>query len=316
MSKLKGRGLFVFSDPGGAKPLLALINQLSGILEDHRVVSDREYSFFNEFGIVVSRPDMISDFDEFKPEFVFTGTSYTSDIELVYIKEAADRKIPCYSFVDHWSEILQRFKKDDVFCMPDKILVIDQAAKELALNEGIESERLEIFGNPYHLFLKNWEPIIDRKSFFGSYNIDPNDFVITFAPDPLSNAGGALRFGTDEKEIASIFIKALENISTDKKITVIVKLHPNQNYDYLVSAFDDTSIPSVCLKEVDTRYLLYFSDIVVGIFSNILAEASIFGKKIIRILINCLIDPLEVQNIGQVCTTKEQLEKNLHNNLQ
>ena len=45
------RGLFIFSDPGGAKPLLAFIENHK--LKDYKVISDRVYDFFLDFGINV-----------------------------------------------------------------------------------------------------------------------------------------------------------------------------------------------------------------------------------------------------------------------
>ena len=50
---LSGRVLFVFSDPGGAKPCLALIKEYPGL--DFKVYSDRYYSFYKDFGIEVNK---------------------------------------------------------------------------------------------------------------------------------------------------------------------------------------------------------------------------------------------------------------------
>jgi hypothetical protein len=99
--ELKGRGLFVFSDPGGAKPLLALL-KLRPELKNYLVVSDRNYDFFSDFNIPVasytseSANEVIK---EFNPDFIFTGTSYTSKIELNFVLAAKRFNIPSYSFL-------------------------------------------------------------------------------------------------------------------------------------------------------------------------------------------------------------------------
>ena len=84
LPKLVGRGLFVFSDPGGAKPILSYAT-LNDSLSDVLIISDRKYSFFNDFQISVNfyNNDSIAEIiDKFKPSFIFTGTSYTSKIEI------------------------------------------------------------------------------------------------------------------------------------------------------------------------------------------------------------------------------------------
>ena len=86
------RGLFVFSDPGGAKPLLGLITLIKKNLKDFRIVSDRTYSFFKEFNLEVNKPNINDDIDNFNPDFIFTGTSYTSKIELEYLKKSKKKK--------------------------------------------------------------------------------------------------------------------------------------------------------------------------------------------------------------------------------
>ena len=56
MNELKGKGLFVFSDPAGAKAVLALVYLLKrdNIITDFKVISDRKYSFFEDFEIEVN----------------------------------------------------------------------------------------------------------------------------------------------------------------------------------------------------------------------------------------------------------------------
>jgi hypothetical protein len=92
--ELKGRALFVFSDPGGAKPILTLVDENIGTLTAVKVVSNRTYPFYNDFLTNVDTPDLISNIYDFKPDFIFTGTSYTSDIEIKYIKAAKENGIP------------------------------------------------------------------------------------------------------------------------------------------------------------------------------------------------------------------------------
>ena len=151
--KLRGRGLFVFSDPGGAKPILAFVKLLQEQLKDYKIISDRKYSFFYEFELNIGNPDLDLDFNNFKPDFLFTGTSYTSNLEINYIKKAKSENIISYSFVDHYTDISKRFINEGVPTIPNKILVIDESARKIALDEGIPNSCIDILANPYHQYL-------------------------------------------------------------------------------------------------------------------------------------------------------------------
>jgi len=313
--KLVGRGLFVFSDPGGAKPILTLADEYSETLTAIIAVSDRVYPFFKDFSTKIDIPDLTSNIYDFKPDFVFTGTSYTSDFEIRYIKEAKKIGIPVYSFVDHWTNILKRFTNEKEIILPDIIFVLDDRAKEIAIQEGIVKEILQVLPNPYHTFLRKWTPNCTKEYFLKENKIQSTDLLITFAPDPLSNAGGIEKFGTDEIIIAKKFIKAILKVKSQKNITVIFKPHPNQNIEYVLPLFKHFGLNVICLIDVDTRLLLFYSDIIVGIFSNILIEAQILGKDVIRFLEKSNMDPLEQLNIGKICKSDYQFINSLQKSI-
>ena len=106
---LKGKIIFVFSDPGGAKPLLSLAEENWN--NELLVISDRDYPFYKDFRSVVKiiDQDIDSVINFFQPTLIFTGTSYTSDIEKKFIISSIERNIKCLSFVDHWTNVVQRF---------------------------------------------------------------------------------------------------------------------------------------------------------------------------------------------------------------
>ena len=94
INNLKGKGIFVFSDPGGAKPVLAFI-ELNN-LKNYKAISDRNYKFYDEFQINVEicpKYEVNEIIDTYKPNYIFTGTSYTSSIELEFLYEAKKQKI-------------------------------------------------------------------------------------------------------------------------------------------------------------------------------------------------------------------------------
>ena len=124
LQKLRGKGLFVFSDPGGAKPVLALVESIIPQLLAYKIISDRVYSFYKDFSVEVDVPgetpyDLLR---SFKPDFVFTGTSYMSKIELDFIKVANALSIITFAFIDHWTFMRERFDNKGEMIFPDTII--------------------------------------------------------------------------------------------------------------------------------------------------------------------------------------------------
>ena len=149
------RRLIVFSDPGGAKPCLALANKW---LQKHDIMvcSDREFSFFECFRLTVRKcltdqADTV--IEEFAPDSIYTGTSYSSDLELAFLAKGRERGIPTSAFVDHYTQFRSRFVLGDDLILPDEINVLDERAYKLAVEAGLPQDRIHITGNPYHDYL-------------------------------------------------------------------------------------------------------------------------------------------------------------------
>lgn len=306
---LNGRGLFVFSDPGGAKPLLAAIKLNCG-LKEFIVVSDRVYDFFTDFGIPVcaftagSEENVIK---EFLPDFIFTGTSYTSTIELRFIKAAKKQKIFTYSFVDHYTNFLGRFQYNNELVYPDKICVTDIKAHSIAISHFHKSS-VFITGNFYHEYLKGWKASETREDFFSNNNISIEKKIILFAPDPLTNIGGKKVFGLDETTVWNDLKEAIELIQ-NLNYTIIIKLHPNQKSDIfnvLIEKYSNKNI--IFANQMHTNTLILYADLVIGMFSNILIESQILETPVIRYLCGLIkADPFSDQQVGIVVYSKEML---------
>ena len=162
--ELIGKILFVFSDPGGAKPLLALAEKYPESI----VVSDRDFFFYKDFHVNVRIADSNYEkiINQYKPSLVVTGTSYRSEIEKKFHLLCAQKNIPCYGFVDHWTSMRVRFEQSDgSLLIPDKVFVLDGRARELAIAAGIPFDKIFISGNPYHTWLENWKPTISKQAF-------------------------------------------------------------------------------------------------------------------------------------------------------
>lgn len=316
LSFLKGRGLFIFSDPGGAKPILALI-YLNNI-KNYKLVSDRDYDFFLEFNVTVESYKLGQEgfiIDEFKPDYIFTATSYTSKIELKFISEGNKLKLKTYSFIDHYTKFSDRFYFNSQYVFPNKIFVTDQRALYLAKKAGLDkNSQIQISGNFYHEYLIKWKPRISKNNFFSNIGIDNNKTTLLFAPDPLSNIDGKNIFSFDETDIWEDISKALDLIEV-ANFNFLLKLHPNQNVSYLSKSMIEFPVSnSVIINSKDLNLLIYHSDFIIGMFSSLLVEANVFEKKILRHIPNInATDPLEHLNIGEKSNSIDELARNIKN---
>lgn len=306
--ELKGKGLFVFSDPGGAKPMLALV-KLSSEIKDFYFVSDRVYDFYSDFNFIIhSCPEGGEKklIQQYKPDYIFTGTSYTSKIELRFIKAAKELRINTFAFVDHYTSFMERFLLDEIKVFPDIVYVIDNYAYELAINSQADAT-ISISPNYYLEYLKNWETSLTKRDFLTKYNLPLDHKIIVFAPDPLSNINGKSVYGFDETTVCRDLFEALALINSTK-YTLVVKMHPNQNAERLKSVIDAFNNQHVFFAtDMHTNTLLYFADMIIGMFSNILLEGSLLGPPVIRYL-NGLKkeDPFSKIGLGKVVYSKKQ----------
>ena len=311
------RRLIVFSDPGGAKPCLSLAKKWQDS-DELLVCSDRQYAFFETFGIPVRQcrgEDAHAIFQEFQPDSLYSGTSYTSRIELDFLREAAMRGIPSASFVDHYTGFDVRFGTAEARILPDKIHVLDEKAAALAREAGLPESRIRITGNPYHEFLGSWRSRLTKEQVFQKLEIPLSDAkIILFAPDPLSNAGGAEKFGTDEVAILKLFLESLGEAGRSTQL--LIKAHPNQSMEYLKTGLKNVPknvevhlVPAE--KEALLNDLIQQTDLVVGMFSSILLEAELLGKKSLGILVGFKKGIIFQQTATSPITDKEKLFKQI-----
>ena len=178
-SKLKGRGLFVFSDPAGANSVLALIDEL--ILDGQRagrdfiIYTDSKGVYPEEYSQVVNildfnRSDYLEIFDKHRPDYIFSGTSNTDFEHQVRIL-ARGQNIFTYAFIDHWTSYKQRFTFEGVTTYPDRIWVINELARVEAAEAGLPEDSLVVTSNPYYEKIRKFLPAMDRASFFIRHGI-------------------------------------------------------------------------------------------------------------------------------------------------
>jgi len=274
MEFVNERIFFAFSDPGGAKPILALASML---LKNNEIFicSNRNYDFYEEFQLnvkVIEASLLTEVMETFNPSVIINGTSYTTDFETTVISIGNKKGIDTNSFVDNWSNFLVRFTQFNDLILPRKVWVLDEAALANALKEGIDKQRISVLGfNPYWKYLEKWKPTFSKQKIYEQYNLDFDKEYVYFVPDPLTNVGGIEKYGFDE------YTSTNELISFYRDFNFIFKLHPNQNKN-IMETFHVQKITFIN-DNVFHNHLIYFSHEVVSFFSNVLVEAKILGAN-------------------------------------
>jgi len=315
INNIKGKGLFVFSDPGGAKPVLSFIYNQK--IKNCKIISDRKYNFFNDFNLIVEKHDIKLNneiFKIYKPDYVFTGTSYTSKIELIFISQAKKLNIKTYTFIDHYSRYTDRFNFNGEYVFPDVIFLTDNKAKKIAYKAGLNfHSKIFISGNFFHKYLKEWRPQISKKSLLSDFKIKGDQNIILFAPDPLSNINGKKTLLFDETDVWIDLSKAFNKLSFESEPLLIIKFHPNQNINYLKKIVKKFPVKKyLFIDSINTNALIFHSNIVIGIYSNLLIEAKNLKKNILRHIPNPNIeDYLDHLKTGKISNSVNELANNL-----
>ena len=87
-------------------------------------------------------------------------------------------------------------------------------------------------------------------------------------------------------------------------------MHPNQNKQFLLSQISKHDMQVILGNGSDTNTLLYYSDVVFGMFSNILIESLVMNKRVIRYMVGLKKeDPFAERGVGEVAYSNQELKK-------
>ncbi len=299
------RGIFVFSDPAAENSILAIIdmliasNKIAGI--DFLVYTNSKRDSYLNYRKIINTIDFQQDLihtilNDFKPEYIFTGTS-TENHEHLWRKNAIKKNIKVISFIDHWTSYNKRFIQKNEIIYGNHVLVVNEVAKKEAVKKGISKKLISVYGNPYYEKVKSFVPDISKVNFFKSLNLDLEKKLIIFISDDIKRnfkkiRSGECVLGYDEYIILEKLLNNLKKLHKTNKVNfndyqLLIKLHPKSNTDkfnYLLDKIQFTKINVV--KYCEPLTLNYFSDYVIGMFSNMIIESFLMKKKLLRIQLN------------------------------
>lgn len=279
---IKGNVLFVFSDPAGAKALLSCAWLQKNLKQSFFFISNRNYEFYKDFEFQImdfASKSVMDWLDEIKPVKLIAGTSLPVNLEAEFTSACKKRMIHTISFVDHWTNFYKRFFFQNRLVLPDKLFVIDEIAYNNAVRDNIPTNILAIESNPYKLFLELWKPKVSRIELLINLGMNPDDHYILFAPEPLMKFGLQEKYGFSEKEGLENIIRLFQLSGIQKKIKLVIKPHPNHDSGIFSRYVNDWIILTI---NTNINELIFFSEAVIGFFSNSLIEGSWMKKEVIR----------------------------------
>lgn len=302
---MKKKILIASRDPGGTNAVLPLIGFFQ---KEYSVIvlgKDVAIEIYNKENIEVNEQIYSDEFDYLKeiiekylPAVIITGTSSDDFFEKRLWGIARIKNIPSIAVLDHWVNYGIRFSKYTLSqyseynrelshdYIPDKILVMDDYAKNKLIEEGVDEEKLVVTGQPHFKWLSD-KSVKCRKNI--SKQKDSLD--ILYVSEPYEKIYGGREnsinaLGYSEKTIFQELLKTLNRLEGgcfEKKVRLFIKQHPKENDGAYDEYLKECHFPVYYEKRKDLLEFLPDMDIVCGMTSMMLIEAYICGKNVISL---------------------------------
>lgn len=313
ISKCNSIILCVAQDAGGAKGLIPIIQEFKkkdinlhvfatkyavGIFENENIQFENFTSNKEQTNKYIQKA-----IASLSPDIIISGTCFGDGLEKRILYLARQLNIPIIAFVDHWSNYSERFTLETPLdILPNQIWVIDAYAKEEMIKAGAPADSIVITGHPYLERLKENPNIlnINLDKIKQRMNILDDSMVITFISESHSKDGACEILGYDEYNVLDNVAKVLSELSINRRIFLIDRLHPKeelsdkQKHQELL---DKYNIPYYIDQSLSPYDSILVSDLVIGMSSMLLIESFFLGKKGVSIQ---PIDPKDDKFIGNM----------------
>jgi hypothetical protein len=346
---MKGRKILICTrDPGGTnavmpliKPLRALGNEVSVYGKDAALAIYRrlniDCSDIRDAMPAVTQEDVSNFIRKARPDLVLTATS-SEDFTERYLWKAAERSgIASFAVLDQWTNYQLRLIPDvkegitertasTELILPTFLFVMDDFARNEMAALGIDRERLVPAGQPFFDFIRKCGVMITASEIDRlrqEITDDQGGLVFVFASQPIAsihrqNGMAEDYWGYTEKTVLNSVILCLGRLSEESKakVTLVIRLHPKDQQDDYKDLLEicSSSIRLVFDRDTDSSLLLKAADLIIGMFSMVLLEGAILGKRFISVQIGLKREnPLIFDRRGLMHSilTEEELEETL-----
>lgn len=218
--------------------------------------------------------------DEF--DIFISGASPSSEIDYNIWKFARKMSKKSICILDAIKDYEDRFKKNNRYFFSDFICVMNKDDKGILSGLDTGKSKVVVTGSPYLSNIHKFCIAEDEKNAIRKNMLVEGKRVITFCTEYMVKMNEKERYGYDEMDILRDIVQYIEGRGKDK-FKLFIKLHPNDSasfYEDFVSGIDRKVDCELIANDPGYR-ILQISDIVVGMTSIILAEASILGLNIV-----------------------------------
>lgn len=212
---------------------------------------------------------------EIGPDLIITGTSRTSEMERNLWRIGSGRGVPTVAAIDSWVNFHLRFiDASGAEIFPDAICVIDEWCRRRIETDGwCRAARIHVVGHPYlQERLSRMTAVRDGRTSAGTPRV-------TFFSEPIREVMG---LAYDQFRIAGEMVSALSGIGP---IRFTVKPHPTEKaetWGQWRERLDKAEHVEIEVAgEDDAEALLAEADVVAGIHSIALIEASFLGIPVV-----------------------------------
>ena len=265
-----------------------------------------------------------------KPDLMITGTSADDFCEKYLWKTAEELGLTSFAILDQWinygvrfsefscSQAEESLKFRKYLYLPRKICVMDELARQEALDEGLPADRLVVTGQP-HLQALAARQSADKEqsaSVRSAYGVDARACLVVFASEPIAEGWGGRTpyFGYTELSVLAHLVSALDVIaaSMQQSIVLVVRPHPREDVAKFkkVGLLVSDKIKVVISSEHSSDDLIQASDIVCGMSSMFLLESVVWRRPTVSIQIGLKgksLFVLDRSNILKSALDQEQL---------
>lgn len=289
------RILALAGDPGGASALAGVIEllrqerQVEVVALAYRQAASLWRSRGLAFDVVpedVSRQQSKELLDASRATLLLLGTSVNGiDLEKLFIESAGELGIRSLSVLDFWSNYRARFaSREGGLLLPDKIAVMDARALSEMVADGFPEAHLVVTGQPAFDRLK-----AIRDGFSGANEVRRemgmavDAKLVVYASQPIGevygrNAAAPGWLGYVEDEVLDLVVTSLDRIADRHTVPVVLAIrpHPREDADKFASV-RSAHVQLALNRDIDAYALTMASDLLVGMNSVLLLEASYLG---------------------------------------
>jgi hypothetical protein len=273
--------LLVAHDAGGAELVAAWAKK--HLRHDYNcIVEGPAENVFFRYGLLKSRLESRNEAIRHLKGFrtVLTGTSWSSDLEKIFVDRATRLEITTICYLDHWTDYRSRFLMGEKLVLPSLFWVGDKYAKTIAETTFPGKQVIDV-GNFYlegEVEKVKAHGMVQRRS-TGRKNV-------LFVSEPLSAAarkkyGDEQYYGYTEYDALAAFLDYAGASLAGEIEFIRIRRHPSEKPGKYAEFVDENSIPAIAeCGDASLEEDLAWADWIIGCQSMAMVVALMAGKQV------------------------------------